>query len=118
MTALNRYIAVFIAWVFLFPVLSQPWHIVYHHSHERSDHACEHNHHHAEEPEDEEATLFHNTHDNCQICDYKFPVIDSPDSYYPVFEPYQYNEVYAELTPSYYQTTGFLQINPRAPPKS
>ena len=106
------------AWIFLFPVLYQPVHIIQHHSHERSDHACEHHnhHHHNEAPAD--ITHITQAEDDCYICEYEFVIKDLPGSSELVNAPFPYYEVKTAPAVSYIKTRSFTQINPRAPPQS
>ena len=105
------------AWIFLFPVLYQPAHIIQHHSHERIDHSCEHHHHHHFKETTADATRITQTEADCLICEYEFVIKDLPGAYELVNAPIQYFEVKTVLAVSYNKTRSFTQINPRAPPQ-
>ena len=106
------------AWIFIFPVLYQPVHIIQHHSHERSDHSCEHHHHHHHTEKPPDVTHVSNHEDDCYICEYEFVIKDLPGAYELANAPIQYHEVKTAPAVSYNNTPSFAQINPRAPPQS
>jgi hypothetical protein len=116
MKGMRRHIAVYLAGIFIFPVLFQPWHIIHHHGHECPDH------HEKGDPCHTKPvpgfTILNQIpgHDHCYVCDFKFPVNDLPNSFNIYTVPHIYQEVQSGLPLSHLPESEQSEFNPRAPP--
>ena len=116
MIRLKKHIAFLLFGIFIFPIVFQSVHIVWHHSHV---YKCAHNH----GLQAASKTDFHSNGENvsekqttCPICEYQFSINELPNiatfnAVIPVF-PYSYNEV---ATQQQYRQA-FSDKTPRAPP--
>ena len=116
MIRLRKHIALLLFGIFFFSILFQSVHIVWHHS---QNYKFEHYFCHHKETDKESQTKYESISENkesCLICEYKFPINDSPKVFFfssniPV-NAYIYNEI--DKQQQYKQV--FSDKTPRAPP--
>jgi len=113
---LRKHIALLLLGIFFFPILFQSVHIFWHHSH---GYKCEHFFYHKKTSDNDSLTKHVNTseeEETCLICEYKFPINDSPKVFFfsttiPTFVCV-INEIDKQLP---YKPV-FSDKTPRAPP--
>ncbi len=116
MTKRRANIAVLLCGIFLFPIIFQSVHIVWHHSH---GFKCEHHHCQQIAPHEDFHSYFENISDEvskCPICDYQFPVNNLPEvSFLGTLLPL-HTCIYIELNQQSQYKQVFSDKTPRAPP--
>jgi len=113
---LRKHIAPLLFGIFFFPILFQSVHIVWHHSHNHNHehHFC----HHidtAKESQTKYESIFKNE-ESCLICEYKFPINDSPKVFFINSDIPAIACIYDEIDKQQQYKQVFSDKTPRAPP--
>ncbi|NPD84094.1 hypothetical protein HNS38_04950 [Lentimicrobium sp. L6] len=113
MTKHRLHIASILFWIFLFPIIFQSIHIVWHHDHE---HHCEHELAISGKGIHQNHQAFCEKEDSCDICEYQLTINDLPrTSLFPSFIP-TISFKTKEIAPKLPLKIRFSNKSPRAPP--
>jgi len=111
---LRKHIALIIFGIFFFPILFQSVHIVWHQNHKPEHHFCHH-----KDNDKESQTKYESISKNeeiCLICEYKFPINDSPKVFFINSDIPAIACIYDEIDKQQQYKQVFSDKTPRAPP--